>query len=245
MTSAEAANPVRTTQTSVEILRYVADSGGATLMELNDRVSISKGALYNHLSTLVELELLERIDGTYRVDLGVLALGEQARMAIPGFTEIRGTLRNLAMTSGEFATLVKTRDRTPIVAETAAGEMVERHWLSVGQELPFATTAAGKVVLATVPEERAATIVREQMNHETESLLEEIRTVRVQGLAFSRGEFQDKQYSVAAPIGKDDGPTYVVSLTGPKERLNGKSLQQDIAGLVLSASNEIQRDILS
>ncbi|WP_058365242.1 IclR family transcriptional regulator [Haloparvum sedimenti] len=245
MTSAEAANPVRTTQTSVEILRCVADSGGATLMELNDRVSVSKGALYNHLSTLVELELLERVDGTYRVDVGVLALGEQARMAIPGFPAIRGTLRNLAMTSGEFATFVKTRDGTPIVAETAAGELVERHWLSVGQELPLATTAAGKVVLATLPEERAAALVREQTSHETESLLEEIRTVRVQGLAFSRGEFQDDQYSVAAPIDSSDGPTYVVSLTGPKDRLDGKSLQQDIAGLVVSASNEIQRHILS
>jgi len=245
MTSVEAANPVRTTQTSVEILRCVADSGGATLMELNDRVSVSKGALYNHLSTLIELELLERIDGTYRVDLGILALGEQARMAIPGFPAIRGTLRSLARTSGEFATLVKTRDGTPIVAETAAGELVERHWLSVGQELPFATTAAGKVVLATLPKERAASVVGDQTNHETESLLEEIRTVRVQGLAFSRGEFQDEQYSVAAPIDSDDGPTYVVSLTGPKERLDGKSLQQDIAGLVVSSSIEIQRDILS
>jgi len=245
MPSLEATNPLQTTQTSVEILQCVAESGGATLMELDDHVTVSKGALYNHLSTLVDLGLLERTEGTYRVDVRVLALGEQARAAIPGFPSIRRTLQNLAMTSGEFATLVMARDGTPIVVETMAGELVEQHWMSVGQELPLATTAAGKVVLATLPEERAEALMREQTSHDPESLLEEIRTVRVQGLAFSRGTFQDDQYSVAAPINSDEQLSYVVSLTGPKDRLHGKSLQQDIAGLVVSASNEIKRDILS
>lgn len=245
MTSVEAANPLQTTQTSVEILRCVADSNGATLTELTDRVSVSKGALYNHLATLVDLGLLEQTDGIYRVDVQVLALGEHARTAIPGFPAIRRTLRNLAMTSGEFATLVMARDGTPMVVETMAGELVEQHWMSVGQELPLTTTAAGKVVLASLPEERVRALVGEQTSHDTESLLEEIRTVRVQGLAFSRGEFQDRQYSVAAPIESGEQLSYVVSLTGPKDRLHGKSLQQDIAGLVVSASNEIKRDILS
>jgi len=249
MSSPRAENPIQTTRTSVSILRTVADMGGATLAELDETIDLSKGALYNHLATLAELDLVENHDGTYYVSLHALDLGEAARRSLPGLEAARTSLWNLADTTGEYASLIVREDDEAVVVDTAAGNLSERSWLTVGERLSRHSTAAGKVVLSELPEDRTRAACAEataDTEVDPDALVEEIKTVRVQGLAFSRGEYRSDQYGVAAPVKDGDGTLlYVVSVSGPESRLNGKALQQDVAGLVVSTATEIQKRVLS
>lgn len=247
MNSSEARNPIQTTKSSVSILERLAEEKGATLAELDDLVDLSKGALYNHLATLVELGLVVKREDRYFLSLNLLGLGEAARSSLPSMDAARLHLWDLADTTGEFAALVVLEDGDAIVAETAIGHLSERHWYHIGDHLPLHSTAAGKVLLAERPEELSEKRIRESIADDhvsVESVVDEIDTVRVQGLAFSRGEHEE-QYSVAAPVyGREGSLLYVITLVGPESRMSGKSLQQDFAGLVVSTATEIRKRLL-
>lgn len=247
MAQNQAENPIQTTQSSFLILQTLADAGGSTLAELDGGVDLSKGAIYNHLATLQEIGVVVKRGDVYYPSLRTFQFGEAARKTLPGTGVARKQLWDLADATGEFASLVVHEDDTGVVMDIAAGQLTDTIWLTAGEELPLHSTAAGKVILSQLPERRVRDLcARADEAVDVDALLEEIRIVKAQGLAFSRGEYRDDQYSVAAPVvnsGKD--LVYVVTLIGPKSRFSGKSLQQDVAGLVVSTANEIQKTLYS
>jgi len=248
MNATDAQNPIQTTKTSVHILETLGEMDGATLSELDDVIELSKGALYNHLATLRELGLVVQRDMTYHLSLNLLRPGGLARSSLDGIGAARMNLWDLADTTGEFASLVVIEDQKPIVVETASGHLTERQWYHIGDRLPLHSTAAGKTILADYPEGTTAQRLAESIDEnavDADEILEEIDTVRVQGLAFSRDEYESGQYSVAAPVyGREDNLLYVIELCGPESRMSGKSLQQDFAGLVVSTATEIRKSLV-
>lgn len=248
MNAHEAQNPIQTTKKSVLILEQLATQHGATLAELDTAIDLSKGALYNHLATLEELGLVVKRDTKYYLSLDLLRLGDAARSSHDGLDAARTNLRDLADTTGEFASLVVLEDGNAIVVETVTGHLTDRQWYHIGDHLPLHSTAAGKTILAEYPEESTEARVRASIGDsdvDVDDILEEIQTVRIQGLSFSRGEYESDQYSVAAPVyGRDGDLLYVIVLTGPESRMSGKSLQQDYAGLVVSTATEIRKQLL-
>lgn len=247
MAQNRAENPIKTTRNSFRILQLLADAGGATLIEINENIDLSKGAVFNHLATLHEIGVVVKRDDVYYPSLRSFQFGEAARKGLPGAGVARKKLWDLADATGEFASLVVHEEDTGVVMDIAAGQLTESIWLSAGEELPLHSTAAGKVMLSQMSDERIREVCAQSDDSiDSDSLVQEIRTVKAQGIAFSRGEYRDHQYSVAAPVvnSKND-LVYVVSLTGPKARLSGKALQQDVAGLVVSTANEIQKTLYS
>lgn len=245
MTQKRAQNPIQTTKNSFRILRTLADEGGATLVELDDAVDLSKGAIYNHLATLEEVGIIVKRGDMYYPSLRAFQYGEAARKTQPGAEVARKQLWDLADTTGEFAALVVREEDTGVVMDIAAGQLTDTIWLTAGQELPLHSTAAGKVFLAQAPNTQIReTCLESDEDIDCDALVEEIGTVKAQGIAFSRGEYRDNQYSVAAPIlNSDNDLVSVVTLIGPKARLSGKSLQQDVAGLVVSTANDIEKTL--
>lgn len=58
--------------------------------------------------------------------------------------------------------------------------------------------------------------------------------------AFDRGEHRPDWQCVAAPVLADDRPIGAITVSGPTTRMSGKTLEEDVAGLVVSASNAIE-----
>ena len=246
MTGESARNPIQATQNSFRILERLRDADdGLSLSALDSRLELSKGAIYNHLATLQELGVVLKRNETYHLSLRTYRLAESARRSLPGTDISRKRLRELADSTGEFGALVAEEEGKPVVVDTATGELVEASWAAPGDELPLFSTAAGKIILSQKSEARIRELCEQADNEiDTQALVDEVKTVELQGLAFSRGEFHDDQYSVAAPVSRADGELiYAVTLIGPKSRLSGKSLQQDVAGLVINAVNEIERKL--
>lgn len=244
MVGDSAKNPIQTTKNSFQLIELLSESGGLTLPELSSRVDLSKGAIYNHLATLQDLGVVVEQDDTYYPSVRTYQLGETARKALPAADFARKRLWNLADSTGEFGALIVEENGVPVVVDIAAGS-VNNLWVTPGEELSLYQTAAGKILLAQKSEQRIRALC-DQSNEmiDTNKIVENIKTVKAQGLAFSRGEIREDQYSVAAPIlNRDDDLVYVTTLIGPKERLSGKSLQQDVAGLVVNTATEIERNL--
>lgn len=246
MAGDSAKNPIQTTRNSFRLLELLVESGGTTLSALDSQADLSRGAIYNHLATLQDVGVVVKRNQKYYPSLRCLRQGEAARRSLPGTEEARKHLWSLADSTGELGAIAVKETDMAIVGDLSVGQLVENLWVSLGTELPLHSTAAGKMILA---HESDSYILKHcnkaEESIDTEALLEEIKTIRLQGLAFSRGEYRENQYSVAAPVtDRNDNFVYAVTLIGPQSRLSGKSLQQDVAGLVVNTADQIERSLL-
>lgn len=245
-----AKHPVRTTRKSFQILEHLATLEGGGVSEIAERLSLSKATAHHHLATLEEMGYVVRVDNTYHVGSRFLALADHARHRTGLYEAAVSTVDELVSTTDERASVTIFESGYAVVLYTATGENPSPNGFGPGERLPLHSTAAGKAILAQLDTESIDSIhdaygtesFTEKTVIDREELSEELRMVRQQGLAFTRGEHHPDYYGVAAPIVADDFVA-ALSVSGPKERIGGKSLQQDIAGLVVSASKRISHRV--
>lgn len=234
----------RTTARIVEALLHVDDAG---VTELATELDLSKASVHNHLVTLERLGLVLSEDGRYRLGLGFLDVGMTVRDRMGIYRAAETEVPNLAESTGESANLVVPEHGHAVYADVHNAERNDRR-TRLGTRLPLHTTAAGKLVLAFRSREAVADYVadyglsaRTDRTVETAAdLREELRSVKDRGLAFDRGEAFAEMRGVAAPIRTDDGIAGALSVLGPRTRLSGKRLEEDLPGLVLSAAKRVE-----
>lgn len=73
------ARPVKTTLTSIQIMREIKRRGGASMTDIADALDLAKSTVHNHLATLVEEGFLVEQNRRYHIGLEFLELGEHAR----------------------------------------------------------------------------------------------------------------------------------------------------------------------
>lgn len=236
----EAANPIQSTKTSFAILDHIAEHNSATLAEITAAVELSQGAVYNHLATLQELGMVSKTGSTYHLNHRLLRYVAPLKRSTPGIVTAQDKLNELADTSGEFATLLVYDGDSMIVVDSVAGENAKDDLRIIGESLPIHSTAGGRAVLASMGEAQSEEVCRQiaaGVEIDLDGLLDEVKTARAQGIAFSRGEHRG-EYSVATALDlNEEDRRYAISVTGPGDRLSGKALQQDVAGLVVRAAN--------
>ncbi|MFC7076604.1 IclR family transcriptional regulator [Haloarcula halophila] len=243
--------PVQATATTMRVVEELLDRGTAGVTELARELDLSKGAVHNHLKTLNQLEFVVREGRQYRVGSRFLDLGARARETMPVYQAARSEVARLARSSGEVAALVvEEHDAAAyiLVEGDEAGETAVRE----GIRRPLPADAAGRAILAHRPEDEIRSLLTDSewptdddrvATTET-ALLDDLRTVREQSVAFDREEQADGTRSVAAPLTTDEGRAVgAVCVTGPANRMTGKRLEEDITGLVVSSANSISVDL--
>jgi DNA-binding IclR family transcriptional regulator len=239
--------PVQATATTLRVVEALLDRGEAGVTELARELDLSKGAVHNHLQTLQRLEYVVREGRRYRVGSRFLDLASRARETMPVYQAARAEVARLARSSGEVAALVVEEHDTAtyvLVAGDEGGETAIRE----GARRPLPADAAGRAILAHRPEDEIRTLLAEAEwagdTRDETALLDDLRTVREQSVAFDREEQADGTRSVAAPLTTDDGQSVgAVSVTGPANRMSGKRLEEDVTGLVVSSANSISVDL--
>ena len=119
---------------------------------------------------------------------------------------------------------------------------------SSGVREPMHCTAAGKAILAYLPEESIERVIRQKgLDQVTENtitdastLREELTTVRERGLAFDHEEWSKGVYCVAAPILHDETVVGSISVSGPKSRMTEARMTDEIPELLESRINLIE-----
>jgi DNA-binding IclR family transcriptional regulator len=120
----------------------------------------------------------------------------------------------------------------------------------IGQRLPVACTATGKVLLAHLPDDQVRAILQKGLRKYTdqtllspEELLEDLRQTRERGFAISVQEFEKDINAVAAPI--LDGnhlPVAAVADVGPSYRLPHERMLE-LGQLACQATQAMAREV--
>jgi DNA-binding IclR family transcriptional regulator len=247
--NSEVPNPVKSTQTSFRIIEVLAQSGALGVTEVADQLDVTKGAVHNHLATLRDLGYVRKRGEKYALALRFLYVGERARNHLDVYRRTKSSIDNLAQTTGEVAGLYIEENLQATCAYHQTGSEQQVPFIVTGERTPLHACAAGKVILASLPEER---IEKQFLDRELDALTDEtvtdpnrlrrqIRRIRDDRVAFSRSEHAEGINEVAVLLRSQDGtPLGAISVSGSDDQLNGRHLEEDITGQVLSTAKQIK-----
>ncbi|MFH5800777.1 IclR family transcriptional regulator [Haladaptatus sp. CMAA 1911] len=246
--------PVKATRTSFALIEILATDGPLGVTDVTTRMDATKGTVHNHLTTLRSLGYVKKIDGRYDLTLRALATGERTRERSNLFRVAKPYLDNLSKTTGEWVGLFieeegrGTRVYHAVSSDTWSPPSVD------GDQLPLHATAAGKAILASMPDQRVEECVRRhglpartpQTITDRETLDAQLRSVRGDGVAYCREERIEGVNGVAAPVrSNEDEREGAISVVGRAEVLNGRRFEEDITGQVLSTAKQVELELRS
>jgi DNA-binding IclR family transcriptional regulator len=218
-------------QRALVVLKTVADSAdGVGVRELARALGHSPSSVQKNLEALVSQGFARQDEASKRYHLGPAAL--QVGLAGLARFEVRNIARRfleaLAESTGETAMIAVRHDDVAIYVDKVLGPTEIRVDAPIGSRRPFNCTAAGKALMAFMPDhevERLAhsgAFIRTTPNSVTDlaALRHEMAQVREQGVAVDREEFVPGVMCVAAPVLDHDGAVVAaVTVSGPSQRL--------------------------
>lgn len=239
----------RTTVTSFRVIEALEGHETVGVSELADELSLSKGTVHKHLTTLRKLKYVVREDGGYRLSIGFLGLGTSVRSRMRAYEVSRGPLESLADATGEVASLMIPEQGRAIYLSHVSSEDHSPAGIHDGKPVPLTATAGGKAIIAYLSDEERERILDEHgLPALTENtitdrtkLREELQTVHDHRFAHDKGELEPDRHCVAAPVtGPDDTAIAAVTVSGPADRMTDKSMDLDFSSIVVSTATAIQ-----
>jgi IclR family acetate operon transcriptional repressor len=226
----------RTTETVQSIERAIAILRSFTevepelrVTELASRLDLHKSTVSRILATLQQGGLVSQNpeSGKYRLGLGLISL---AGVAL-GRLDVRGVaqpyLNKLVAFTQETVNITVMEGHECVNIERARSPQPIRYEGWIGRRTPLHCTAAGKVLLAYLPNgERAVRLALPLATYTSktvtdgQNLEEDIAQIRQQGYAIVHEEFEEGFSGIAAPIFNHEGQVLAaVSVSGPTYRM--------------------------
>ena len=200
---------VQSVARALDILEIIAKSrDGLTLTEIARKIGISKSATYSLLRTLVDKAHVREVAAGPRYQLGVgllkladialtqLSLGELAKPILTGLSESLGMTTRLAI----------AEDGQPVFIDRVDGPGTVRFHTPMGKRELAHASAAGKAVLACLPEAKVRAVCAEygmakRTSHTivtVKALLANLELARSRGFATDDEEDADGVFCVGA-----------------------------------------------
>lgn len=196
-----------------------------TVKELAARTGIPPSSLFRLVRRLGEAGMLihDGTDGHVAPGLKLIELGDIAlrRLRVPDV--VQGTLDDLQRSVGENASLSIWRGgRTRTCVAVSHSTNALREFTAVGETYDVWLGAAGKCIVAILPEDVRLLVIPDDERERRPSLLAEIDQVRERGFAVTESERVPGVTAVAAPV--HDGRSWIGSLavSGPSFRMTPK-----------------------
>ncbi|SDR08122.1 IclR family transcriptional regulator [Halopelagius longus] len=249
---------LQSSEKSFAILGALVELGEAGVTELAEYTSYHKSTVYVHLRTLQELAFVTKSGDRYRLTFKLVEYGERIKRGTDAYVNGRDEVDALAEKTGELASLVVPEGERVVVAYSKRGEKVARDF-TPEVTVPMRSTAAGKAILAYLPDGRDAEAASTGAHVDAEAAdLGEIRRdgfavtddrtganassvappLRKSSRAESRRVPVDVR-SVAAPVLRGGAPVGAVSITGPTKRIEGQYLN-DVQRQVVATAERIE-----
>lgn len=230
-------NAVRSVDRAAALLLALGEcSGEAGVTELARRLGLHKSTASRLLATLQKRGLVEQDEesGKYRLGLVVIRLAERAEATLDLRSIAMPELDRLARATRETTGLgVMSGGAMMTVAQADGPNLVAMgDW--TGRPAPLHSVAAGKVLMAAMPERDVVRLVRNGLDRHTERtitqlepLLAELARVRRRGFATAFGEFDPSLNAVAAPVRDARGQVIAaVDVWGPTYRVTPGRVQE-------------------
>lgn len=238
---------VGSVETCFGLIEALQSRDGAGVTELADAVGVSKGAAYKQLNTLVELGYAENDGGSYRLTLQFLGVGRLIQVRRRLFRVGKPIVDDLAGSTGAIASIQIVEDGFGVYLYRSGDGVLDAP-VQEGDRVHLHATAGGKAMVAHMDRLDAEAILdrhglpalTDKTATDRGDLFAELRSIRDRGLAFDRGEHEESWQGAATPILLDGEPIGAVSVSGPRQRLHGKTLTEDVPGLLVSVTKDLQ-----
>lgn len=213
------------------LLRRLAQTQkGLSIREASRELGYSPASVQRIITAFKKQDFATQDELTERYHLGPAAI--QLGLIISAGIELRETARPamqiLSRGSGETVLLGVSRTHNIQYIDKVLSTQDLRIDAPIGAERPFNCTAAGKVLLAEMPEDRFQQLAddgafeqaTENSITELDALRSELDNVRRQGWAHDNEEYRLSAACVAAPIRDHSGNVVAaVTVTGPASRV--------------------------
>jgi IclR family KDG regulon transcriptional repressor len=179
------------------------------VVEAAELLHMPKSTASRRLAAMEAAGFLDRDPASQRYHLGIrmVTLGHLARQATPLQRAARPFLAQLTEATGETSDLVLLRDREAVNVEAVESPRPMKHVGWAGRHIPLHATAAGKALLAWLPEATVRELLELPLRSYTprtirsvEALMAELHEVQRAGHSTSMGEFEEDLVGVAAPV---------------------------------------------
>lgn len=218
--------------------------------EIAARTGLSLPTVYRLVRALEEHGLLEKEGERFKLGLALLDLGARMAGGIELRREVLPHLEWLSERTGENAELHIRREEARVPVELVRSSQNLRPFVEIGAPLPLHLGAAGKVLLAWLPEEEQGSLAAASAARfggaeafDAGALRERLRKVRLEGWAASDGERSPGVAAIAAPVfgvrGEVEG---ALLLSAPSVRLPAKQRRKFVP-LVCEAAARASRDL--
>lgn len=240
---------VKAACTTLTIVEEVSAAGIIGVTALADRLGIPKSTAFNYLSTLENSGYLVKSEGQYRLSARFLRFASQLDGTFDIVEVATPEVERLAEQTGEIVVTVVEEHGRAIVVHVARGADAINFDVHPGLDYPLHATAAGKAILAYLPDEQVDVVLAdhglESVTSETTTdelgLFDELDTIRKDGVAYNEEESFPGLNGVAVAI-KDETGTVVgaVGIVGPSSRMRGDRLHEELPELLLNSANVIE-----
>jgi DNA-binding IclR family transcriptional regulator len=230
------------------ILDIIQEREGARVSEVAAELDCPRSTAYRYLTTLNQLGYLVQEGDEYRIGLRFLDRGIHGRNQIDGFFIIKESIDKLVRDTGERVQFIREEHGKGFHIYNNVGEHSVQTKTRVGKQIYLHSAAAGKAILAELPEERVSEIIHEHgLPKQTEctitdedELFNELSEVRNKGYALSNQERIDGLRSVGVPvIGTHNQLLGAVSISGATNRLSNERFRSELPNRLLGVTDEI------
>lgn len=239
------------------LMEAVASEDELGLVELADRTGLQPSTAHRLLSTLIECGYVVKSSRSsrYRLSYKLIELAGGAEQRIERLRSVvRPQLRALSELSDETATLVVLDRFTTVYVDQVQSSRPVSISTEIGRAVPAHANAAGKAMLAFLPEPAIDELcahgpLSELTSHTITScdeLRKELERVRERGYAVDTEEHEEGVVCVAAPVFGHAGAVHAAaSVMGPASRMRRRDLDElgaQAAERMLAASVELGYD---
>lgn len=238
--------------TTFTIVTALKNLNGARITYLANKTGLSKSSIHKHLSTLRDHGYVVKKGDEYQLGLGFLDIGGHVREDFQGVHLIKPKIRELANETDETVQFTTEQHGRAIVLFREAGRQGVMSRARVGKEFYMHQTAAGKAILAHLPDDYIDTIIdqyglpaaTENTITDKSTLHEELEKIVEQGYAVNDGESTDGLRAVAVPMFAPEGDVLgAIAAAGPTRRLDADRASSEIPTLIQSVINELELNL--
>lgn len=245
---------MKTIDKTVRILDALTERGGARVSELGEELEMPNSTVHAHLAALKRHGFVRNDGDHYVLGLKFLHYGGAVLSENQAYDLIKPKVGMLAEETGERVQFITEQDGRGVYLYTELkSDAAVQTDVRMGKIVDLHTTAAGKAILAHLPEQRVDAIVdtygleayTENTITERAELTAELESVRDRGYSLNDEERIPKQMAVGAPVlDRMGGVVGAFSVSGPAHRMREEAFQERVVNLLLGTTNEVELNLV-
>ena len=193
----------------LEILTlYTGQHWTWTVEEASVELDIPTSTAYRYFKSLAQAGLLStHTPGSYILGPGICALDRQMRLHDPLISAAKTEMQRLADADRESIVLLTKLFKNTVMCVHREGENLTADGYERGRPMPLERGAASKVILAFLSAKQIRNISASSPNAaalDDPAMREELRRLKAQGYAITRGEIDAGAIGISVPIFRAD-----------------------------------------